>query len=113
MATGWATTAKNAAADAVALNGGNNWVAAFTDDAATTEVTGGAYTRKQTSYPAAASGATSSVLVTLDIPAGVTVRALGRLATSSGGTLWDARTITPEPFPSGGKLNVTNNLTVS
>lgn len=114
MPTGWSTQAKNSAADAVGINAGNNWIAAFEDDACTVEITGGAYTRKQTSYPAASGGATASVQVQLEIPAGKTVRGLGRFATASGGSTYDARTVSPaEPFPSGGKLNVTNNLTVA
>lgn len=114
MATGWSTQAKNSAVDTVGKNSGNLYVAAFTDAACTTEVTGGAYTRKLCSYPDAASGATTTPTCTLDIPQAITVRGLGRFATASGGTAYDARALTtPEVFGSAGKLDVTNTITAS
>lgn len=113
MAVGWSIAAKSDAVNAVGANSTATWIAAYTDVDATVEVTGGAYTRKQATYPLTTTGSTTTPVVTLDIPANTTVRALARHTTASGGSPYDARTLTvAEPFGSGGKLDVTNNLYV-
>lgn len=109
---GWSDGARNAAVDAVGTTATATWVAAFEDDACTDEVDGGAYTRVQLDFPDSVAGAATAPTVTLNIPTGKTVRGVGRFSTASGGLPYDTRTIAPaQPFPSGGKLDVTWTIT--
>jgi len=72
-----------------ALSAACGYLALYTDAAGTVEVSGGnpAYARKPVTYNAAAAGSkTTAADVTFDVPAGVTVRAMGMCTAITGGT---------------------------
>lgn len=102
-------TVLNAAVGAITALG--DWISAHTGDPGSTgasEVTGGTYARKQTTWGAASSGDQVGSLVTLDIPAGTTVTHWGVWSAVSGGTFRGGFSITPsEGFGTAGALNVT------
>lgn len=111
MATGWSTAALAAQVNAVGNSSTATWVAAYTDDACTIEVTGGPYTRVEGTWPITSDDDTTTPEVELNIPAATTVRGIARLTTASGGTPYVAKTVSPpESFGSAGKLFVTNHL---
>lgn len=113
MAVGWSTTARNDAVNAVAVNAGADWIAAFTDATASTEVTGGAYARVEATFPNASAGSSVAPQISLNIPAATTVLAIGRFTTASGGTPYHAYALpgAGESFGSAGILKVTASAT--
>lgn len=87
MASQINTTGKNVMLDALGTACG--YLALYTDAAGTTEVSGGtpAYARKAVTWNSASNGSkTTNGDVTFDIPAGTTVRAIGLVTASTGGT---------------------------
>ena len=83
-------------------------VAAYTDDAGTTEVTGGTYARKAITWAAAADGAMAASNQPLfDIPASTTVKAIGFMSAISGGTQYAFANVTDEAFTNAGTYTLT------
>lgn len=111
MATGWSVAARSDAVNAVGTNSDAVWVAAYTNDACTTEVSGGAYTRVEGEWPVTTTGETTTEEVEMNIPEGTVVKAIARHTTPSGGTPYDARLLTPnESYGSAGKLFLSNHV---
>lgn len=88
-----------------ALGSACGFMALYTDVDGTTEVSGGspAYARKAVTWNTASNGVkTISNTPTFDIPAGTTVRAVGFLTASSGGTQHSIDDVTAETFAGQG-----------
>lgn len=75
-----------------------------------TEVTGGAYTRKTTTWSSAVGGVVSTT-VTFDVPAGVTVQGWG--VHNGSGTYLDGGALTAQGFSTAGTYAVTITYTQS
>lgn len=91
---------RNAAVNAVAQNSGYDWFSLHTADPGTTganEVVGGNYARVQATFPAAASGASTTAGATHNVPAGTTVTHFGRWSAETAGQFY-----TGGPLPGGG-----------
>lgn len=102
-----------------AMKGLGAYVSAHTADPGTTgasEVTGGSYARVAATLPTGANGTGTSGQVTLNIPAGTTVKWLGLWTAASGGTFIGAHNaeLSPNlPFPVAGTLTATITETVT
>jgi hypothetical protein len=108
------TAVLNLAVDAVATAG--TWISAHTADPGTTgtsEVTGGAYARQQTTWGTASGGSRVGSQVTIPIPTGTTVTHIGIWSASTAGTFREGASITSQAFPSGGNLLHTATLTAA
>lgn len=93
----------------------NNWIGLHTADPGDTganEVTGGAYARQQTDWPAPTSPAVTGSSVTINVPAGTTITHWGLWKTVSGTTqfLYGAALPAPESFGSNGTYSVTPTI---
>lgn len=100
------TTGKNVALDA--LGTACTYAALYTDDTATTEVTGGSYARKSITWASASSGSKAlSNAPVFDVPAGATVKAVGFLTASTGGTQHAFHNLTDETFAAAGTYTLT------
>ena len=100
---------KNEALDALAALA--DYAALFSDDAATTEISGGspAYARKALTWGAAAEGEVAiSNQPEFDVPSGVTVRAVGFMTLATGGTLLAYHNVTDEAFGAQGTYTLTS-----
>lgn len=76
------------------------------------EVSGGAYARKPTTWPAAASGSITGSQVQIDVPAGVTVTHWGLWTAASAGTFHYGGPLgAAESFGSAGTYALTPTLT--
>ena len=102
------TDGKNEGLDALAALA--DYAALFSDDAATTEISGGtpAYARKALTWGAASGGV---VAITnepeFDVPAGATVRAVGFMTLLTGGVLLAYHNVTDESFGAQGTYTLT------
>lgn len=85
-------------------------VALYTDDAATTEVTGGTYARKAITWAAASAGskAINGTMPVFDVPAGTTVRAVGFMTAISAGTQHAMYNVVDETFAANGTYTITS-----
>lgn len=84
-------------------------VALYSDDLATTEITGGTYARQAITWNAAASGSkTISNQPVFDVPAGATVRAVGFMTAVSAGTQYAMYNVTDETFAADGTYTITS-----
>lgn len=107
---------KNAAA--TAYGGGATHAMLFTTatppttGAATNEVAGGTYARKALTWSTSASGVITAS-ATLDVPAGVTVRAVGVASSASGATVRDWVAVTEQAFATAGTYVVSLTYTQS
>lgn len=82
-------------------------LALYTDIGATTEVTGGAYTRESITFAAANAGSMSAnVQPVFDVPAGTTVRAVGFL--TAGGVQYAFDEVTAESYGGAGTYTVSS-----
>lgn len=101
--------AKNAMLDA--LGALITYAALYSDDAGTTEVTGGdpAYARKAITFAAADAGsmAANGTLPVFDVPAG-TVKAVGLMSAAVDGTRYDLSDVTDEVFAAQGTYTLTS-----
>jgi hypothetical protein len=93
----------------------NNFISLHTADPGSngaSEVTGGAYTREQTDWPAPANASVTGSAVTLDVPAGTTITHWGlwKQAGPGGTFLYGAPLPAPETFGSNGTYSVTPTL---
>jgi hypothetical protein len=115
---GFTAIAETQALEGVVGNGTvdkNNFISLHTADPGTTvasEVTGGAYTREQTNWPAPAASSVTGSSVTLDVPAGVTITHWGVWSAASGGQfIYGGLLPAPESFGSNGTYSVTPTMT--
>jgi hypothetical protein len=109
-------TFRNAAVNAVAQNGGFNYFSLHTGDPGTSganEVVGGSYARVLATFPAAATGASTTAGATHNVPAGVTVTHFGRWSAASGGTFYTGGTLPNGGDTFGSAGTYTNVNTVS
>jgi len=86
-------------------------VSLYTDDAATTEVTGGspAYARKTIAWSAASGGSmAASDQPQFDVPGSTTVKAVGFMSAVSGGTQYAYHNVTDEVFAGQGTYTLTS-----
>ena len=83
-----------------------------TTGAATSEVAGGTYARKALTWSSPSAGVMTAS-ATFDIPAGVTVRAVGVASASSGATVRDWVAVTEQAFATAGTYVVTLTYTQS
>lgn len=109
------TAARNAAAAAV--GGVAGWVSFHTADpggTGTNEVTGGTYSREQTTYGSPAGGSVVGSQVTADIPAATTITHWGLWSAASGGT-WQGgwALTTPESYGGAGQYLFTPTITAT
>ena len=84
--------------------------ALYTDDAATTEVTGGtpAYARKAITWGSAATDSVAaSNAPAFDVPTSTTVKAVGFMSADSGGTQYAFHNVTDEVFAGQGTYTLT------
>lgn len=87
------------------------YVALYTDDAGTTEVSGGspAYARKSITWNAAASGSkTASNQPAFDVPASTTVKAVGYMSALTGGVRYGLDNVVDEVFAAQGTYTLTS-----
>ena len=85
-------------------------VALYTDDAATTEVTGGspAYARKAITWGSASGDSVAaSNAPAFDVPGSTTVKAVGFMSAVSGGTQYAFHNLTDEAFAGQGTYTLT------
>lgn len=107
MAGSITTTGKNAALDAIGTACG--YMALYTDDACTTEVTGGSYARKAITWSAASNGSKAiSNQPAFDIPASTTVKGAAVVTASTGGSQHAICDVTDEAFSGAGTYTVTS-----
>lgn len=115
---GFNDTALNLMVNAVA--GAGTYISAHTADpgsTGTSEVAGGSYVRKQTTWGSAGSGATggdrTGSQVAIDIPASTTVTHWGIWSASTSGTFYGGFALgASEAFGSAGVLNLTPTIDV-
>lgn len=103
MASQINATGKNIALDAIGTASG--YMALYTDIAGTAEVAGGspAYARKAITWGSASAGAKNiGANVVFDVPAGVTVRAVGICTALTAGTQHAIDEVTAETFAAQG-----------
>jgi len=112
---GFVASGLNDAVNGIATAG--TWISAHTADPSTggtSEVTGGTYARKQTTWAAASNGVRAGSQVSIDIPAGTTVTHWGVWSASSSGTFKGGFELDdPEAFGSAGTLQHTPTLSVA
>ena len=107
---------RNAAVNAVALNGAHNYFSLHTGDPGTTganEVIGGSYARVLATYPSATNGTSTTAGATHNVPAGTTVTHFGRWSALSGGTFFTGGVLPNggDTFGSGGTYTNVNTVT--
>ena len=109
------STALNAAVSGIATAA--TYISLHTADPSTSganEVTGGTYSREQTTWGAASNGSRVGSQVTFDVPAGTTVTHWGIWSAATGGTFHYGGTLdASETFGSAGTLLHTPTITVS
>ena len=91
------------------------YISLHTGDPSTTganEVTGGSYTREQTTWGSASSGDRVGSQVTFDVPAGTTITHWGLFTAASAGTFKYGGTITSETFGVAGQYLFTPTIDV-
>lgn len=107
--------AENAAITGVKNAG--SYISLHTADPGTgggSEVNGGTYARKQTSWGAVASSAVTGSSVTIDVPSGTTITHWGLWSAVSAGTfLYGGSLPAPESFGSNGTYSLTPTLSAS
>ena len=100
-----------------AIAGAGTWISLHTADPGTTgasEVTGGTYARKQTTWAAASNSASTGSAVTVDVPAGTTITHWGISSAVTAGTFYYGGTLpAPETFGSNGTYSLTPTLSAS
>jgi hypothetical protein len=85
------------------------YVALYTDNGATTEVTGGSYARQSITWSAASAGSKAiSNQPVFQVPAGTTVRAVGFMTAVSGGTQYAMYDVVDEAFAANGTYTITS-----
>jgi hypothetical protein len=109
------TAARNAAVDALAALGA--YISLHTADPGITgasEVAGGTYVRKLTTWAAASTGSRAGSLVNVPVPAGTTVTHAGVWSAASAGTFVGGIVLSaPETFGATGSYDYTPTLTVT
>jgi hypothetical protein len=110
---GYTTTPKNLALDTI--GGQASYLSFHTGNPGATganEVTGGTYTRPQTTWQAAANAAKAGSEVTANIPAGRTITHWGLWTAASGGTFYFGDVLAAaEAFGGAGTFDFTPTLT--
>jgi hypothetical protein len=76
-----------------------------------TEVTGGSYARKATSWGTASSGAVTSTALVFDVPAGTTVVGFGLFSAVTAGNYLAGCDLTSQTFASAGTFSITPTFT--
>lgn len=110
----YTTGAKNAALDGIGAAA--TWISGHTADPGTTgtnELTGGGYTRVQTTWSAASASAKVGTTAVLTVPTGNTVTHWGLWTAVTAGTFFFGGDSTDESYSSGGQYGVTPTLTAS
>lgn len=109
------TAAENAAIDGVKAAG--NYISLHTSDpggSGSSEVAGGTYARKPTTWGGTSGSATTGSAITADIPAGTTITHWGLWSAVSGGTFLYGGTLpASETFGSNGTYSLTPTLSAS
>lgn len=101
------TSGKNAMLDALGTL--CTYMALYTDDTATTEVTGGTYARQSVTWSAASNGSKAiSNSPAFNIPSGTTVKSIGLLTASTGGTQHAFYNANDEAYTGDGTYTVTS-----
>ena len=91
------------------LSGSLTHMALFTDNACTTEVTGGTYARKGITWGTAASGSIAiSNQPIFDVPAGTTVRGVGFMTALTSGSKLADYDVLDEVYAGAGTYTVTS-----
>jgi hypothetical protein len=111
----FSVSAENAAVGAIATAA--TWISLHSADPGTTgasEITGGAYARKQTTWGAVSNSAVTGSAVTSDVPAGTTITHWGLWTALSAGTFhYGGALPAPETFGSNGTYSLTPTLSAS
>ena len=114
MAVGWSLAAKNEQVNASGVNSTARWVGAFNGDptAGGVEVTGGAYTRQQVTYPTSTNNNATTNIIGIQMPQGAVATHVARFSTVTGGTPYDVRALPNggETFNSAGTLYLSNAI---
>lgn len=109
------TAAENAAVTGVKDAG--SWISLHTADpgsTGTSEVTGGTYARKQTTWGSVSGSAVTGTAITADIPSGTTITHWGLFSALSGGTFLYGGTLpASETFGSNGTYSLTPTISAS
>lgn len=116
---GFSIAAENAAVNAITASA--RWVSLHTADpgdngttAAGNEVTGGTYSREQTTWDGAANSADTGTAVTIDVPSGTTITHWGLWDAATGGTFYFGGALpASETFGSNGTYSLTPTLSAS
>lgn len=100
-----------------ALKGAGSFVSLHTADPGTTganEVTGGSYARVQATLPTGANGTATAPIVSINVPAGVTVTHVGVWSAVTAGTfVGGSAALSPSlAFPVPGRADITLTETV-
>lgn len=92
----------------------NLYMALYSDDNGTTEITGGSYVRKAITWASASAGAKSinGTMPVFDIPSGATVRSAGFVTAVTAGTQNGLYNVTDETYGGAGTYTV-NSASIS
>lgn len=106
---GFTVTAENAAVTGVI--GAGTWISLHTADPSTggtSEVTGGTYARKQTTWGSVSGSQSTGSAVTIDVPSGTTITYWGIFsAVTAGNFIYGGTLPAPETFGSNGTYSLT------